>query len=134
GDVDVRELGGAHHDERRIQVAPADLAIEHAGRRDVVALDRHFFSTAAFICASPFSNSGPIILSGPPTTRQTAFAIRLSLRPLMVQVTVVPEAAAAKSNIVSAVEANGRMNASLIRICFAGSLATMVMLPSPTSL
>src|SRR5688572_15058431 len=91
-----------------------------------------FLSTVVFICASPRSKSRPIIRSGPPMTRQNAFAMKLSFLPLIVQVTAVPDPAGAKSNTVSAVDSKGRTNASLILTCLAGWLSTMVMLPSPT--
>src|SRR4051812_12628642 len=95
---------------------------------------RHFafVSTTVFICARPFSKSRPIILSMLTKTPK-ALAMKF-FWPDMLQVTAVWLLSDLKVNSVSAVEANGLMNSSLMRTRSLGRLSVIVIRPSPTFL
>src|SRR5437868_9327844 len=88
-------------------------------------------SATVLSCASHRSKSAPTSLSKFMNI-PNALPTKPPLLPFIVHVTRVPAASGANVNSVAFVDANGRMNSSLMSSFDAGTAPTIVMRPSPT--
>src|SRR3954470_1996921 len=112
-----------------------DTACRHPSRRAFGAPQDevrrgYLFSTAAFNCASPFSKSGPSILSMD-TNRHIALPMKFCL-PNMLQITLVWPPASENTKSELLVPAKGRVKSVRVAMRSFGLLSVIAIVPAPT--